>query len=146
MRPARPVTLRDVRVYADGSALVRYLPGSPESEDWRRWASEHEPDLLVTSLSLNELRAAAAGQSAQVRALAHEVAGRLAEVRFSDQALKAASMSVSVLSPFGSLHLGVALTEPEVEALATYDPVLARVAQMYQLRVISPGRTGQWFA
>lgn len=134
-----------MRVYADGSALVRYLPGSPESGDWCRWAGEREQDLLVTSLSLNELRVAAAGQSADIRALAHDIADRLDEVRFSDQALKAASMNTAVLSSFGALHLGVALAFPDADSVATYDRRLAQVADMYAITVISPGRPPRWY-
>ncbi|WP_169164314.1 PIN domain-containing protein [Cellulomonas taurus] len=135
-----------MRIYADGSALVRYLTGDPQSDEWRRWAAEHEPDLLVTSLSLSELRAAAAGQPTPVRLRALDVADRLAEVRYFDQALKLASMLTGVLSPFGALHVGVAAAHPEVGVLATYDARLAQVARMHQLAVVSPGLPDGWFA
>lgn len=135
-----------MRVYADGSALVRYLTGVPQSEDWSRWAAEREPDLLVTSLSLSELRAAAAGHSTSVRMRALDVADRLEEVRYFDQALKLASMATGVLSPFGALHLGVAAAHPEIDTLVTYDARLAQVAEMYHLRVLSPGLAARWYA
>ncbi len=135
-----------MRIYADGSALVRYLAGDPQSDEWRRWAAEREPDLLVTSLSLSELRAAAAGHPTAVRLRALDVADRLEEVRYFDQALKLASMLTGVLSPFGALHVGVAAAHPEVGALATYDARLAQVARMYQLEVVSPGLPEDWFA
>lgn len=134
-----------VRVYADGSALVRYLPGVPQSDEWSRWAAERESDLLVTSLSLSELRAAAAGQATDLRLRAFDIAGRLTEVRYFDQALRTASMVTGVLSSFGALHLGVAAAHPEIDSIATYDPRLAQVAQMYHLRVISPGLPERWF-
>ncbi|MEV7973698.1 PIN domain-containing protein [Cellulomonas sp. NPDC089187] len=135
-----------MRIYADGSALIRYLAGVPQSDEWNRWAAEREADLLVTSLSLSELRAAAAGQPTDVRLRALDVADRLTEVRYFDQALRVASMVTGVLSSFGALHLGVAAAHPEVDTLATYDARLAQVAQMYHLRVVSPGLADQWFA
>jgi uncharacterized protein len=133
-----------VRVYADGSALVRYLTGVPQSDEWSRWAAERESDLLVTSLSLSELRAAAAGHPASVRMRALDVADRLEEVRYFDQALKLASMVTGVLSSFGALHLGVAAAHPEVDTIATYDPRLAQVARMYHLTVLAPGMPAGW--
>lgn len=137
--------VRGVRVYADGSALVRYLPGSEHHDDWRRWVAGREPDLLVTSLSLSELRHAAALAPADVRALAHDVAERLEEVRYFDQALKLAAMSTGVLSPFASLHLGVAVAHPEVTAFASYDRRLAAVAAIHGLTIVSPGLPDQWW-
>ncbi len=134
-----------MRVYADGSALVRYLPGPQHGEDWLRWAAEHEPELLVTSLSLSELRAAAARQPADVRALAHAVAERLEVVRYFDQALRLASMSTAVLSPFAALHLGVAVSHPEVTAYASYDGRLVQVAAIHGLRIVSPGLPDRWW-
>ncbi|HEY0186613.1 MAG TPA: PIN domain-containing protein [Cellulomonas sp.] len=134
-----------MRVYADGSALVRYLPGGDHRDAWLGWVADHEPDLLVTSLSLSELRAAAAEQPTDVRVLALDVAARLEVVRYFDQAVKLASMSTAVLSPFGALHLGVAVSHPEVDALATYDRRLALVASIHGLRVLTPGHPPHWW-
>jgi predicted nucleic acid-binding protein len=134
-----------VRVYADGSALVRYLPGQQHAEDWQRWAAGHEPDLLVTSLSLSELRHAAALAPTDVRALAHAVADRLEVVRYSDQALRSAAFSSGVLSPFAALHLGVAVAQPGVTAVATYDRGLAAVGAIHGLAVVSPGLPDLWW-
>lgn len=134
-----------MRVYADGSALVRFLPTPDHSVDWQRWAEQHEPDLLVTSLSLGELRHAAALAPAHVRARVHETAGRLEVVRYSDQALAAAAMTSGVLSPFASLHLGVAVAQPGVTAFASYDPRLVAVAAIHGLTVVSPGLPDRWW-
>ena len=134
-----------MRVYADGSALVRYLPGSEHHEDWLRWADRRGSDLLVTSLSLSELRAAVAEASADVRALAHDVAEGLEVVRYHDQALRLASMTTGVLTPFAALHLGVAATHPDVTAFASYDRRLVAVAAIHGLEIVSPGLPGQWW-
>ncbi|WP_239068569.1 PIN domain-containing protein [Cellulomonas pakistanensis] len=134
-----------MRVYADGSALVRYLPFPEHSVDWQRWAERHGPDLLVTSLSLSELRHAAATAPAHVRARAHAAVDRLEVARFSDQAVAAAAMSTAVLSPFASLHLGVALAHPGVTAFASYDVRLASVAALHGLEVVSPGLPDRWW-
>ena len=54
-------------------------------------------------------------------------------------------MASSVLPPFAALHLGVAVSDPEVGALATYDPLLAKVATIYGIEVLSPGRSTGWW-
>jgi hypothetical protein len=143
--PQSPLGSRDVRVYADGSALVRYLPGPPHAAAWQEWAAEHEPELLVTSLSLGELRAAAAQQPTDVRLRALDVLGRLEEVRYFDQALRVASMSTAVLSPFAALHLGIAVAHPEIGGYASYDRRLVQVAAMHGLRIVSPGLPDRWW-
>jgi hypothetical protein len=53
-----------VRVYAAGSALRRALPVPAHSVDWQRWAEQHEPELLVTPLSLSVLESVLNGISA----------------------------------------------------------------------------------
>jgi hypothetical protein len=134
-----------VRVYADGSALVRYLPAPDHSVDWQRWAEQHGPDLLVTSLSLSELRHALATTPAHVRARVHATVDRLEVARFSDQAVAAAAMSTAVLSPFASLHLGVAVAHPDVTAFASYDPRLVAAAASHGLAIVSPGLPDRWW-
>lgn len=137
--------MRGVRVYADGSALVRYLPFPDHSVDWQRWAERHGPGLLITSLSLSELRHAAATAPAHVRARAYAAVEQLEVLRFSDQAVAAAAMSTAALSPFASLHLGVALAHPDVTAFASYDVRLASVAALHGLEVVSPGLPDRWW-
>ncbi|WP_454050128.1 hypothetical protein [Cellulomonas sp. Marseille-Q8402] len=134
-----------MRVYADGSALVRYLPTPDHSVDWQRWAEQHQADLLVTSLSLSELRHAVATAPAHVRARVHGVVDAIEVVRYSDQAVGTAAMSTAVLSPFASLHLGVAVAHPEVTAFASYDRRLVAVAAMHGLEIVSPGLPDRWW-
>jgi hypothetical protein len=134
-----------VRVYADGSALVRYLPAPDHSVDWQRWAEQHGPDLLVTSLSLSELRHALATTPAHVRARVHASVDRLEVTRYSDQAVAAAAMSTAALSPFASIHLGVAVAHPEVTAFASYDRRLVAAAAEHGLRIVSPGLPDGWW-
>lgn len=134
-----------MRVYADGSALVRYLPGVQHADDWRRWVAERERDLLITSLSLSELRAAAAPGPLAARVEAIDVADRLEVVGYFDQALRLASMNTGVLDPYEALHLGVAAAHPDVRALATYDRRLAQVAAIHGLDVVSPGLPATWW-
>lgn len=134
-----------MRVYADGSALVRYLPAPDHAVDWQRWAEQHGPDLLVTSLSLSELRHALATTPAHVRARVHASVDRLEVARYSDQAVAAAAMSTAVLSPFASIHLGVAVAHPEVTAFASYDSRLVAVAAVHGLEIVSPGLPDGWW-
>ncbi|WP_158609718.1 PIN domain-containing protein [Cellulomonas triticagri] len=134
-----------MRVYADGSALVRYLPEPDFSVDWQRWAEQHQGDLLISSLSLGELRSAALRVPQHVRARAHAAAERLELVRYSDQALGVAAMDTSVLSPFATLHIGVAVAHADVTGFASYDPRVAAVAAIHGLTVVSPGLPPQWW-
>src|SRR5262245_7829535 len=134
-----------MRIYVDGSALSRYLPDVPESAAWLLWVHEREPDLLTTPLALSELRQVAQTMDLAARQTAHDVAERIEVVRFSDQTLKTAAMAAGVLSPFAALHLGVAAAHPDVTTIATYDPLLARVAVIHGVQVVTPGRPGGWW-
>jgi predicted nucleic acid-binding protein len=134
-----------IYVYVDGSALSRYLVDLPESLEWRRWAPAHQTVLLTTPLGLTELRLVANPLDFAARALAHEVGQRVAVLRFSDQAMATAVMARAVLSPFNSLHLGTAVSHPDIGAVATYDALLARVATIYGLSVCTPGRPDRWW-
>ncbi len=137
--------IQNPRVYADGSALSRYLAGAPGGEAWRAWAAEHESALVTTPLGISELRGIARGRDAAARAVAHDVESRVQVLRFSDQTLRRATDVSSVLEPFVALHLGAALAHPEVTAVATYDVSLARVAALYGLAVLTPGWPARWW-
>ncbi|WP_149203173.1 type II toxin-antitoxin system VapC family toxin [Actinotalea subterranea] len=131
--------------YADGSALSRSLMTGVESASWLRWSSEHSAELVTSPLGLTELRRAADGLDALAREKAHAIAEQITVVRFFDQSLKSAAMASTVLSPFAAIHLGIAEAHPDVGRVATYDPLLARVAIIYGLAVISPGRPDGWW-
>ena len=135
----------DARVYADGSALTRYLDGAPGGAQWRAWAAEHEQRLLTSPLGLAELRGTARARDAAARAVAHDVAERVEVVRFSDQTITRATDVAGVLPPFVALHAGIALADPQVTAVATYDVRLARVAALHGLLVVTPGRADRWW-
>lgn len=134
-----------MRIYVDGSALCRYLLDTDEAAAWRSWAATREPSLVTSPLALTELRRVADRGGPQLRAAAHDVAERLEVVRFSDQALERATRVTSVLSPFGALHLGIAVAHPDVTVVATYDARLATVAVLHGLEVVAPGRPEGWW-
>jgi predicted nucleic acid-binding protein len=134
-----------VRIYVDGSALCRYLLDTDEAADWRVWAALREPSFLTSPLASTELRRVADRGGPALRAIAHDVAERLEIVRFSDQALEWATRVTSVLSPFGALHLGIAVAHPDVTTVATYDARLAAVAVLHGLEVVAPGRHAGWW-
>uniref|UniRef100_UPI0028EF050E type II toxin-antitoxin system VapC family toxin n=1 Tax=uncultured Cellulomonas sp. TaxID=189682 RepID=UPI0028EF050E len=133
------------RVYADGSALSRYLDGAPCRTQWLAWVAEHERELITTPLSLTELRRIARPRGVDASGVAHDVEGRLEVVRFSDQTLRAATKVSGVLPPFLALHLGVALAHPGVGGVATYDVELAQVSALHGLTVVSPGWPAGWW-
>ena len=133
------------RVYADGSALTRYLAGAPEGEAWRTWAATYDEALVTTPLGLTELRGTARRLDQAAQAVAHEVARRIEVVRYFDQAVARASDVAGVATPFVALHAGVALGHPDVTRVATYDARLARVVALYGLDVVSPGRPPRWW-
>ena len=134
-----------MRIYVDGSALCRYLFDTDEATAWRAWAAPREPSLLTSGLAVTELRRLADTQGFAGRAIAHDVAERLEVVRFFDQALACAARVTSVLSPFGALHLGVAVGHPDVDVMATYDARLAAVAVLHGLDAVAPGRPEGWW-
>ena len=131
--------------YADGSALSRALATDPESVSWLRWSAEHADDLVTSPLALTELKRAAQGLDPVAREKAHRIAESVTVVRFFDQSLKSAAMASAVLPPFASIHLGIAVAHPDVEQIATYDALLARVAVIYGLDVVSPGWADGWW-
>lgn len=132
-------------IYVDGSALSRSLATGTEAASWLRWSSDHAAELVTSPLGLTELKQAAAPLGAVARQQAHTIAGSVEVVRFFDQSLESAAMAASVLSPFQAIHLGIAVAHPEVQTIATYDALLARVAVIYGLDVVSPGRPAGWF-
>ena len=133
------------RVYADGSALSRYLPGAPHGAQWREWADTHRDRLVTSPLGVSELRGIARIRGGEAPAIASELAFRFPVVRFSDQAVRKATDVAGVLPPFVALHLGLALADSDVDGIATYDVHLARVAALYGLTVVSPGRAARWW-
>ena len=134
-----------MRIYVDGSALCRYLLDTDEAAEWRAWVATREPSLLTSPLALTELRRVADRGGPRLRAAAQDIVDRLEIVRFSDQALQWATRVTSVLSPFGALHLGIAVAHPDVTTVATYDARLATVAVLHGLAVVAPGRPAGWW-
>lgn len=134
-----------MRIYVDGSALCRYLLDTDEAAEWRAWVATREPTLLTSPLALTELRRVADRGGPRLRAAAQDIVDRLEIVRFSDQALQWATRVTSVLSPFGALHLGIAVAHPDVTTVATYDARLATVAVLHGLAVVAPGRPAGWW-
>ncbi|MFC6448945.1 hypothetical protein ACFP82_02405 [Cellulomonas gelida] len=133
------------RVYADGSALSRYLPGAPNRAPWLMWARKNGPNLLTTQMGVSELRGTARMHDAEAREIAQRVLLEIEVVRISDQAVNRATDVAGVLPPFVAVHLGTALAQPDVTAVATYDARLARVAALYGLEVVTPGRPDRWW-
>lgn len=132
-------------IYADGSALSRWLGTDTESASWCRWADQNAEHLVTSPLGVTELRRAVPPADAVARARVHDLVEGLTVVRFFDQSLKSAAMASSVLEPFAAIHLGIAVAHPDVEQIATYDALLARVAVIHGLDVVAPGRAEEWW-
>ncbi len=131
--------------YADGSALSRSLTGDAESASWLRWADGHAGQIITSPLGISELRRAAALLGHVERQKAREIAEQVTVVRFFDRSLESATESASVLPAFTAMHLGIAMAHPDVAGLATYDRLLAQVAALHKVTVISPGRPPYWW-
>lgn len=135
-------------IYADGSALCRFLPGVRFYAEFGTWAVEHLDSLVTSQLGLTELRQAAALYPREQKPQALEVVERvrttLPVVRFSDDNVEVSTHAASVLKPFAALHLGAAVAHSAIDTVATYDPQLARVAKLYSLAVVSPGLPDDW--
>lgn len=132
-------------IYADGDALARPWTAQPEQAAWVAWFGENAGRVVTSPLGLTELRRATDALGMQVRAAARDLAERVQVIRFSDQSLKSAAMASSVVRPFTAIHVGTAVAHPDVDTVATYDPVLARMAVIHGLDVVSPGRPDGWW-
>lgn len=135
-------------IYVDGSALIRFLPGVRFYEEWNGWAVPRIDQLATTQLGLTELRQAAelTPRDKKTRAfeIVERVKARVPVIRFSDENVNVSTHAASVLKPFAALHLGAAVTHPAVDTVATYDGELARAAELYSLRVVTPGMPEGW--
>lgn len=132
-------------IYADGSALSRWLASGDESASWHRWADQSADRLVTSPLGITELRRAVDPLDTVARDKVRDVVDRITVVRFFDQSLKSAAMASSVLTPFAAIHLGIAVAHPDVEQIVTYDALLARVAVIHGLEVVTPGRPDDWW-
>ena len=135
-------------IYVDGSALMRFLPGVRYYDEWVAWALPRLPELVTTQLGLTELRQAAELYPRETKAQAFEIVeqvkARVPAIRFSDANVSVSTHAAAVLKPFAALHVGAAVTHPDVDTVATYDAELARVAVLYQLKVVTPGMPQDW--
>lgn len=147
--------------YADGSALrltVATPTGSKavtgtsssgaseaEAAAWRTWLEVHAGQLAVTELGLTDLRRAADPLGAEARQEVRQLVQRITVLRIPDQALPIATLTEQTLRPFAALHLGVAVSHPDIDVLITYDKDLARLGRMYALQVLTPGRPDGWW-
>ncbi len=132
-------------IYADGGALSRAFVDSPESEAWRAFAAAQGERLVTSPLGLTELRRVADPLGHAAREAAHRLAEEVTVLRFSDQAVTEAARASAAAPPFTAMHVGIAAAEHDVSAVATYDLLLARMAAIYGLEVLSPGRAEHWW-
>ena len=135
----------DADVYADGSALSRYIPAAPEAPAWRAWATEHEPAVVVSQVAVLEARVTAGFLGIDAGLVVLDALTRLPRMRLSDQALTHAVPLLPGLGAFAALHVGAALAHRDVRAIATYDVPTARAAAEAGLAVVSPGRPDGWW-
>jgi predicted nucleic acid-binding protein len=135
-------------MYLDGSALCRFLPGVRFYAEFTSWAIPNLEVLATSQLGLTELRQAAALYPRDEKDNAYEVVeqvrARIPVVRFSDDNVQVSTHAASVLRPFAALHLGAAVAHPMIDTVVTYDPELARAAELYKLPVLSPGLPAGW--
>ena len=135
-------------MYADGSALCRFLPGVRFYEEFTAWALPNLEQLATSQLGLTELRQAAAlyprDEKDNAYEVVEEVRARIPVVRFSDDNVQVSTHAASVLRPFAALHLGAAVAHSSIDTIVTYDAELARAAQLYELKVLSPGLPAGW--
>ena len=136
---------RDGLVYADATALSRALLPGPESVAWLRFAAENAHRLVTSELGITELRRLTVGMDPVARAKAWEIQDHIEVVRLSDQALEVAALASAAAPPYTALHVGTAVSDTRIEAVATYDPLLARVCDIYSVVVVSPGRSDGWW-
>ncbi len=132
-------------IYADGSALARQAGADPESHAWSRFVDEVGDQLITSPLGLAEARRSAAPLGFAARDALRDLTDRITVVRLSDQALKAAARVSVAAPPDASIHMGIVLSNREVETMATYDLLVARLAAIHDLKVVSPGWAHGWW-
>ncbi|MFO7243288.1 MAG: hypothetical protein DIU73_000210 [Actinomycetes bacterium] len=135
-------------IYADGTALSRFLPGVACYEDWMRWAIPQLGDITTTQLGLTEVRQIVELYPREQKAEAYEIVKKIKThvpvMRISDENVQVSSHAAAVLQPFAAIHLGAAVAHPKVDTIATYDIELARAAVLYELKVVTPGMPDGW--
>jgi len=141
--PLAPVRDRPPASYADGSALVQCLPDGPFHEAWSQWRAGRR--LVTSQVGITELHGIAWPRGPRARDVADEVEASLEVLRFTEKALEVASHVSTALSSFVALHIGTAVAHPDVDTVVTYQTDLARVAALYQLRVVTPGWPDRWW-
>ncbi len=136
-------------IYLDGSALCRFLPGVRHHAEWGAWAQSRIADLVTTQLGFTELRQAAElyprRSIEKINEIVDTVRAGVNVIQFSDDNVTISSHATVVLKPFAALHLGAAASHANVDTIATYDPALASVARLYDLKVVSPGLPDDWY-
>jgi len=135
-------------IYADGSALCRFLPGVRFYDEFAAWAVANLSALVTSQLGLTELRQAAAlyprDQKDQALQVVERVRATIPVVRFSDDNVEVSTHAAHVLRPFAALHLGAAVAHGAIDTITTYDSELARAAELYELKVVTPGLPPGW--
>jgi uncharacterized protein len=132
-------------IYADGSAIARSIGVDPEFEAWSKFAAQAVGRLVTSQLGLAEARRIAAPFGFSAREVIRNTADQVTVLRMSDQAAKLAAR-VSVAAPAdASVHMGIVLSNTDVDTVATYDLLLARLAAIYGLTVAAPGRPDSWW-
>jgi uncharacterized protein len=136
-------------IYLDGSSLCRFLPGVRHGEVWQAWVASHKGQMVTSQLGLTELRQAAAlyprDSIDEIDAIIERVRTDVPVTRFSDDKVSISSHANAVLKPFAALHIGAAVGDERVDTIATYDPALAHVAEIYRLKVVTPGLDEKWY-
>ena len=144
-QPPASTPVEGALVYADGSALSRYLDEAPGHAAWLAWVAGREDRLVTSALGAGELRRIAASRGRAARDTAAQVLDDIDVLRVSDQSLKVAAHVMVALPSFVALQLGIAVAHPDIDTVATYDVDLARVSALYRLAVVSPGWPDRWW-
>ncbi|WP_061961393.1 type II toxin-antitoxin system VapC family toxin [Demequina flava] len=135
-------------IYLDGSALCRFLPGVRYFEEFSQWILPRLDQVATTQLGLTEVRQAAElyprEEKSRAFGVVEQIRTKVPVIRFSDQNVGISTHASAVLRPFAALHLGAAVAHPQIDTIATYDADLAKVAEIYELSVVSPGMPQGW--
>ncbi|MDR2348798.1 MAG: hypothetical protein LBD90_09365 [Bifidobacteriaceae bacterium] len=134
-----------MRYYLDGTAIVRAVGDSPESDALRDWIANHEKELVTSILARWEAGEELVGLDHGHRMRIYDQLGGIPEISVSGRALEIGSYAVAAVSPYAALHVGLAAAEEAVTVMITYNSEVASAARLYGLRVVSPGRDPNWY-
>jgi len=127
-------------VYADTSALVKFILPEAESDALDQWYHGNEIQLLSADLTRTELMRAVRRRNPQHVTLVSEMLVRIGFISLDHSVYdEAGEMPPIELRSLDAIHLAAArLVKSQIAGMLTYDDRLAEAARAIGIRTFSP--------